>query len=185
MPVLSSLSPSELARAQRAINEPDRPEYFNAGTGTMTPISDDFMVVVTLASVSAKQAAVNWLTLILASGLQRDPIADSIYQEALDSEREMLDGMAANVEIIVSPLADFQQTFPGDARFRDVDEVSMIIDDAMLAVDGIVGLRDSIRHRVVMADACERRYIDQNGTSDARKRQAGSWVMPLSVPAVV
>lgn len=185
MALFDELTSAELGRVQRALNEPDRPEYFNAGTGSMTPVSDDFLAVTTLASISAKQSAVNWLTLIAASGLQRDPLAESIYQEALDAEREMLDGMKANIDLIIQPLTDFQQTFPGDARFRTVEEVSMILDDAMLAVDGIVGLRDSVHHRVIMADACERRYIDQSGISEARKRQAASWVLSLSIPAVM
>jgi hypothetical protein len=175
------LTPDELNTVRRAAGS--GLTYYNAGLREQTPISSDFEAFLALADTGTKAAAVQWLQTLMApmvGNINRSALyLACVAFEALDLADQRL-----QVETFLLGYADFQAGFPGEPRFANIAEVSMIIADSALVIDELIHLRDSLKHRTVMNRVCGGKWGNptEGVVTEDRKKQAMSWIVPLSVP---
>lgn len=176
------LTPEELNTVRRAAGS--GLTYFDANTGEQTPISADFEAFLALTDTEVKAAAVSWLQLLTA------PLGGNInrtllYLSGIAFEARDLADQRLQVETFLLGFEDFKETFPGEPRFAGIAEVGMILEDSGLVINELIHLRDSLKHRTVMNTVCGGRWgnpTQAGGLTKDRKRQAMSWIAPLSIP---
>ena len=175
-----NLTSEEMGKVARSSFRDDL-TYYNAGTGTQVAVSDDFKAFLTLAPPSTKADAVSWIRSMMIPNV--DPVRQALYTEAALAETLEVNLQRAQLTPVLLLYNNFQQNFPGDPRFSAIDEVGMIIADAGLSMGRISEHGRHLKNRSVLASSIRTRYVGLNpGVDGQRKRQALSWILPLSVP---
>lgn len=173
------LTPEEAATVARK-RSTDPPTYYAEGGG-LTPVSEDFEAFLILAKTSVKAEAVNWLRGLALPLI--DPLQQTLYNEAIEAEAAEALLIQQQTDLVLGTFNDFKAGFPGDSRFAAVPEVGLLLADTSLSIANVVDVQRSAKHREVAARMNQNKQAGLNpGLSEERKRQALSWVVPLSLP---
>ena len=181
-----NLTPDEAAKVSVAATQ-DPPTYYNADQRGIVDGTEGFLAFLTLAPAATKASAVSWLQNLLV------PMTEDINRQALYSSAvagELLDtaDQRLQVETFLLGYQTFRDLFPGDPRFMEVAEVVMILADTELSLLRLIQTQEDLKQRTVMGRLMEGRYgVTGAGgeLTDDRKRQALSWITPLSIPRVL
>lgn len=176
MAVLLDGSQAALVSTKR-LKPAQRPKYFNAASGVMTRISEDFEAFLILQGRPRNKDTVNWLQ--QASGYAlKDADRDSLINALL--ENELADATAGTKELapIVEQFDNFRTRY-NMTGFEGVVEAGQLLADLQRPMNEIITLGARHKHRQIFAKLLRTRLINNGLTADQSK-QLNSWFESLT-----
>lgn len=154
-----------------------RPKFFNATTGAMVTISEDFEAFLILQGRPRNKETVDWLTKATDYAIQ-DADRDSLLSYAI--EHDDADAKAGSAELapIVEQFNSFRQRY-NMIGFESVAEAGQLLADLQRPMNEIISIGSRLTHRSRCAKLFKEKLINNGLTSDQSK-QINSWFESLT-----
>jgi len=154
-----------------------RPKYYNAASGKMTRISEDFEAFLILQGRPRNKETVNWLQ--QASGFAlKDADRDSLINSFLENEIADATSGAKELAPIVEQFDNFRTKY-NMTGFEGVVEAGQLLADLQRPMSEITTLGARHKHRQIFANLLRKRLVNGGLTSDQSK-QLNSWFESLT-----
>lgn len=163
--------------SSRRLKPSQRPKYFNANTGQMVRISEDFEAFLILQGRPKNKETVNWLQNANSYAIQ-DADRDSLINAAI--KNELVDATAGADEL--SPIIDqfnkFRTRF-NMTGFEGVAEAGQLLADLQRAMNEIMVLGTRHKHRQVYSNVLSA-ALSNKGMTANQSKQMNSWFESLT-----
>jgi hypothetical protein len=154
-----------------------RPKYFNASTGALTSISEDFEAFLILQGRPRNKEAVDWLQKAGGYAIQ-DADRDSLVNLAMENEAADAKAGADELAPVVEQFAAFRQRF-NMTGFEGVAEAGQLLADLQRPMNEIITLGSRHGHRLRCARLLKER-LAAGGLTAGRSKQMNSWFESLT-----
>jgi len=176
MAILLDANQASIVSTKR-LKPSQRPKYFNASTGSMVTISEDFESFLILQGRPRNKETVDWLQKASGYAIQ-DADRDSLLNTAMLNEAEDAKAGAAELSPIIEQFNSFRQRF-NMTGFEGVAESGQLLADLQRPMNEIITLGSRHTHRQVYAKLL-RDKLSTGGLTANQSKQVNSWFESLT-----
>jgi len=163
--------------ASRKLPAGQRPQYFDASTGTITRISEDFEAFLILQGRPNNKETVTWLQNATSYAIQ-DADRDSLINYAIKNEIADATAGAAELSPIIDQFNQFRTRF-NMIGFEGVSEAGQLLADLQRAMSEIMLLGARNQHRLQYANILSTTLVN-NGLTANQSKELNSWFESLT-----